>query len=111
MLTSWVIIPTKVKTKVVAVSGTSSVYFPSISVIVPVVVPLTLIETPGIASPFSVVTVPVIFLGAGVAALTESCNTVSSEKRNVRLRILDDCSDKKARSLLSNRFRIFFILL
>ena len=53
--------PTKVNTSVAFLSGTSSEYFPSALVMVPMVVPSTSILTPGNGVPFSSVTVPVTF--------------------------------------------------
>ena len=46
-------IPTIVKTNTASLLGTKIEYFPSISVVVPVVVPLTITVTPISFSPFS----------------------------------------------------------
>ena len=51
--------PMKVNTSVVASAGTWRVYWPSRLVTVPMVVPFTITDAPGIGSPSSPVTVPV----------------------------------------------------
>jgi len=59
--TSFVVYPIKEKRRV-APFCTLRLYLPSISVIVPVVVPLTETETPGIVSPSLSITTPEIFI-------------------------------------------------
>ena len=58
MGTSWVFMPIYLASRVFAVLGTDNEYFPSKSVIVPVVEPFTETETPIKVSPFESVTVP-----------------------------------------------------
>jgi hypothetical protein len=61
MGTSCVIKPIKLNVRAEAVAGAVNTYLPSVPVMAPIVVPLTVTFTPGRASPSSeLVTVPVI---------------------------------------------------
>ena len=59
MATSWVTMPMKEMTRLLAPDGIPErTKVPFVSVMVPVCVPFTMMETPGSASPFSSVMVP-----------------------------------------------------